>query len=356
MFGEGRRGLSLIEVLVVCAAVALLLGQALPAAHRARGDAQQIECMSKIGQIARAGSVYAAQDPNEAAIPISKGDAVSTQTFVSSYGFGGKSGWTNLHPTAFNLGISLLSGRYFMDAANRPLNTVLYKRIPKTELAVPFQATDWTRDARLDLDVYSCPADSGFPGMHHNGWKVTDYTSYNYYGTSYAANVLFVNFSGTATLSSISPYGHSLSSIPNPQKTVTYLENAGRFALYAPNTDDYDQTGCYWNSSSLYVAARTQGMVARGHHGDDWHFNVAAADGHAMYAYMKGHGRMLPPPGLPPVCLPESGGAGCACIYVRGLEWQRDALPAAPVVTPKLAFTSGGGILPDDGGTYSLVK
>lgn len=332
-----RRAISVLELLAVCGVVGLLLGQALPAAHQARSSARRTECLSKIGQIARAGLVYAAQDPNELAIPIGEKDAESPYYLFSYHNYGGKSGRGAAGADDAYLTTSDFAGAAKMNAARRPLNAILYKQpFPDPSLeGSEADPADWSRDARLDLDTYYCPGDRGFTGLHHDGWRDSGLSSYNFYGTSYIANADHVRDPSKPFLYANSPYKRPISGIINPAKTLLYLENAARFALFAPNTEEFDQSGCYWNTE-LYRRVKNENMVAHGNHGVDWSFTTARVDGSTAFVRMKGHGRVLEAPGLGPFCDPYgNGGERCDCIYIRGIDWQRDILPADPIETHK---------------------
>jgi hypothetical protein len=317
---------TLIEVLVCIAGLALLLGQAVPVARQARSDAQLATCLSRLGEITRASAVYSAQDPDETAIPIGERDATSTDAVYSHFSFGGKSGTsTALYPFLL---ASVFSGNNAMNASRRPLNRILYKQVipePDDTCGYTF-CMDWSRDARLDLDIYHCPADVGFPGMHYRGWAVRGNSSYNYFGTSYSANAMWKMPSALwidSPLDSVSPYLQRIGAIPNPQKTVLYLENAGEFAWQANNPElDQSGTSCYWPYN-------IGNFTAHGNHGTDWMFSTSFVDGHAAFIRMRGH-----------AYLPWTAEPSLSCAPVRGLGWQRDTLPAPPTPTWKIA---GGG-------------
>lgn len=137
------------------------------------------------------------------------------------------------------------------------------------------------------------------------------------------------------------------------------------YALWAPNTEEYDQNGCYW-TTGLYALAKSANMVAKGFHSQDWRFNVSFGDGHASYIKIKGHGKVSGitnylVTGSGGYCQASGGGTTCDCILVRGLEWQEDCLPARPVLTHKQPVggsMSGGasGQGAGQGSAYKVVK
>ncbi|MCB9850933.1 MAG: prepilin-type N-terminal cleavage/methylation domain-containing protein [Phycisphaerales bacterium] len=354
---------TLVELLVVVSIIALLVAVLLPSLRKAREGAKRVACNANMRSLAQAALTYAGEDPQENIVPIGLGDATRPELIYSYYGFGGKSGkGRNDLPTVENLRQSEWSGRYQMDAAMRPLNAIFYPGGLSTPGAPRFVA-DWTKDYDLELDVYRCPGDKRFPGFHYAGWKAVDGSSYDYFGTSYAANPSYVGIPGRAEVQTNSMYARPLSRVPNPTNTVLFWENAARFAFYAPNTQEYDQSGCYWDSG-LHKTAREEDFIAHGFHGQDWHFNVSFGDGHSTWIKIKGHGHDYSleqklPKLVSPMCNPYiMGGSSCECIVVRGLGWQADTLPAAPLVTEKTRQEvssygplSGGGIL-----DYEVVK
>jgi prepilin-type processing-associated H-X9-DG protein len=184
---------------------------------------------------------------------------------------------------------------------------------------------DWGKDAKLDLPNYKCPSAKGFSGYHMVGWRNSKLSGYDYFGTSYSANPLFVGRQGDATCKSNAMYQRPLSRTPNPTNTVMYTESASRFAFFATNTEEYDQTGCQWpfNDGSF---------TAKGFHKKDFRFNVAFGDGHAAFIKIKGYGLVqIAQQNMPPDC----PGGQCRCVLVRGLGWQLDTLPAEPVPVRK---------------------
>ncbi len=142
----------------------------------------------------------------------------------------------------------------------------------------PFPSIDWTPDSRRDLDIYHCPDDNGFPGMHFQGWRESGLSSYNYFGTSYAANPQYIyDPAAPNTLFTNSTYFRPLSTVPAPSETIAYLENSGRFATrsYDPELPNQVLDSC---RDTLY---EQDGYIAKGWHKQPWRFNVTFADGHA---------------------------------------------------------------------------
>ncbi len=356
--GRARgRAFTLVELLVVVSIIALLIAILLPSLKRARESAKRVACNANLRGIAQASMTYVADDPGENVIPVGLADTVIPKLYTAYYGFGGKSGAGT--STQASLMSSEFSGNApFMNAAKRPLNNVLYKgnRTDK-----PFGSTrSWAWDFELDLDLYKCPGDRGFPGMHIQGWKNREsMTSYDYFGTAYCANPSFIGFPGQPESWSNSMYMRPLSRVPNPSNTVLYWENAARFASWAPNPEEYDQEGCYWGTG-LYARAASENMEARGFHSQPWHFNVSFGDGHATWIKIKGHGQVegiahqLNNNGF---CRPSGGGSTCDCVLIRGLGWQLDTLPARPVpMEQKIGAPSSGPVSGTPGAEWEVVR
>jgi hypothetical protein len=178
------------------------------------------------------------------------------------------------------------------------------------------------------LKEYHCPGDVEFPGMHHQGWKDRDSSSYNYYGTSYAANTLCCDRDPSRVpcsfLIPLTPAGSPR--CPVPGKTILYFENAARFAMFAPNTVEFNQTGCFWNDG-LYADA-----VARPGHGGP----RAPRRGLDICHQFRGRAGCVRADAGPRSGPATSGHAGelpwhrslVIAYLVRGIGWQRDTFPA----------------------------
>ena len=345
------KAFTLVELLVVVSIIALLIAILLPSLRKARQGAKRITCNANVRGIAQAGLTYSMDDAKEFAIPIGTGDGSlhRVQAYYSFVNFGGKSGAGHLN----NPNNSLFSGFKEMGSADRPLNFVLYKGgfigAVKTSGGGGRGGSglDWSADASLDLGVYRCPADKGFPGYHQLGWARAEngaMSGYDYFGTSYAANAYLVGQGEGSPLRSNSAYLRPMSRVPNPTNTVLYWEFAARYAVFATNFEEYEPTPCH-----PYV---TGDYTAHGHHGQDWHFNVSFGDGHASWVKVRGYGLTFVD-NMPPGC-PD-----CPCIMQRGLGWQVDTLPADLLKTHKLRDGTNGTLNADqdgsDGDIFSLV-
>ena len=297
--------------------------------------------VANVRGLAQAGLTYAADDPNENMIPIGEKDAGSSTARFAAYAFGGKGGRGYLGQTNYNN--SEWGGNQRMNAAKRPLNGVIYKG------GLPGAATvsggggwggaqqDWSRDANLDLGLYHCPADKKFPGFHFAGWRDSKLSSYDYFGTSYAANTMFVyDPAAPAFLFTNAIYNRPLSRVPTPANTVAYWENSARFASKADDESMEDQV----EEDCVDRKTEAQGYIARGWHGEPWHFNVAMGDGHASWVKIRGFARAT---GIPTLLDCGNENARCICVIIRGNGWQLDTLPAPFVKTAKTGSSSGGG-------------
>ncbi|HNO78049.1 MAG TPA: type II secretion system protein [Phycisphaerae bacterium] len=316
-----RSGFTLVELLVVVSIIALLVAILLPSLSKARQQAKRLACLANIRGIAQASLTYSSDDRNENSIPVAQGDGTYPKSHLSYAGFGGRSG----RGATKNANNSSWSGRQTIEigSQHRPLNYVLYKGLNRISGAF----ADWNKDAEIEMPNFMCPSDKGFSGMHMKGWKDSKLSAFDYYGTSYFANPLFVAAANEPTYKSNSMYRRPLSRVPNPGNTIMYTELAARYAFFANNTEEYDQSvpGCFWPYD-------IGNYVAKGFHKKDWHFNAAFGDGHASWIKIKGFGGVdIPQNNMPPEC----PNGICVCILVRGLGWQLDTLPADLILTTK---------------------
>jgi hypothetical protein len=208
---------------------------------------------------------------------------------------------------------------------------------------------NWLNDTELDLNVYRCPADTGYAGggfLHIGGrgdrneraWRDEGMSAYDHYGNSYAANTFWmVGDYGGDQVRSQSPYLLPLSRVPAPEHTVAYDEMPAR---YVWAWGDWDGSGCEWVGHEY----RFEGHFATvpGWHGMPFHFNLGFSDGHAALTYMQGCIRAAPDIGEafypPDYCGSPAASYECfRCVTVRGPEWRLDTLPSPPVLTPFFA-------------------
>jgi hypothetical protein len=335
-----RRGIktavTLIDVAATVVALTLLALWLVPAVASVAGSSKGSKCLSNLMQIGYANAVYAAQDPTDMAIPVhpmqynqcpgqKQGELCTDPIYVGAYEWGGKSGIgrndfvTGSPGDPLNSKYGTLVG---FGPASRPLNNILYA----TEFADAwasghFDRAQAQRDTQLDLDVYQCPSDTGYTGIHCPSFAEKGLTSYDHFGTSYNAN-LFMTAMGGGEMMSNSPYLHRMSDLTSPARTLAYQENNGRFAWAAA-------------PDPCFFIPGVPGAV-RGWHGKDWTFNAAFLDGHADTIYMRGYNN--PDIGRYP---PGASYAVFQCIIIRGEGWQIDTLPVPPVPTGLWQTRSG---------------
>ena len=229
----GRSGFTLVELLVVISIIALLIAILLPSLRLARESAKRGKCLYHIRGIAIGSLTYAADDPQESAIPVAvdQNDPIFDEdpywARYGNYGFGGKSGrgGGSINGTSLDRPYNWSNG---LGSADRPLNAVLYRSgVPRPPSGAD---ADEHPDTKLNLDLYLCPSDRGFRGNHYREWGQSNLSSYDFFGTSYAANVFWTGPTvPTCTMGSNSPYLRSLSRVPAPTETILYVENVGRY-------------------------------------------------------------------------------------------------------------------------------
>lgn len=324
---DRRQAFSLSELCVVAAVVAVALALTAGSVSLLRASSKESICLNRLGQVIEASLIYATIDPDENLIPVGPFTYAypDERRFNAAYAFGGKSGRGSpgfcgepRDPASSKYGT-----RCGFGPAARPLNQTLYgDTFPDYMNGTIEQQRS---DTRLELEPYICPADSGYAGAHCPDFAESGLSSYDHFGTSFSANVFMTGLSdGRGNLNSTGPYLRPTGTIPDPSRTIGYMENVGRWAWAVRDEPCPFLVG---------IDPKTPNDTVGGWHGKDWTYNSAFADGHVasifMHSYSPHEETSYPPyPG---------GGEGSfavyQCVMIRGDTWQLDVFPAAPLDT-----------------------
>lgn len=357
--GDGTRAFTLIELLVVIAIIALLISILLPSLEAARRQAKSSACLSHIKNIATSSRVYEASDESGWGIPVHPlitDQNANNPSNIGAYEWGGKSGigepgWCPGGSAEASL-TSRFGTKCGFGPSTRPMNDILFPG-GFTDYTVTNDKLGYISDTKLDLDLFKCPADDGPPrGAHCPDWvDHTERSSYDHFGTSYAANTFFTSFVGGGPIWSNGPFMRPISRVPNPARTQYYEENIGRFSWDVRR----QKADCIPIIGSTGIDPGPT-KVVRGWHGRDWTYNWAFVDGHAetMRILIEGtedaegyfeHYR------TEQVFADEGRQGASVCIIVRGPGWQKDTLPAPGI--PTGLNWSGDGRVSGDGCVYA---
>lgn len=353
-FGNANRshhgGFTLIELLVVIAIIALLISILLPSLESARRQAKLNACLSHIKNIATSSRVYESDDANGWGIPMHElqyQQNPSNPSFIGAYEWGGKSGvgapgWVPGPSGNFAFLTSKYGTKAGFGPATRPMNDILYPGGFKDNNRPDYDRTAGEADTHLDLDLFQCPGDDGPPrGAHCPDWvENRERSSYDHFGTSFAANVFMTSYVGGGPMWSNSPFLRPISRVPVPARTLYYEENIGRWAWGTLREKDE----CIAVVGNGVDPGTTK--VVRGWHGQDWTFNRAFVDGHAetQRILLEGtedadgyylHYR------TEVVFEDATEQEIMRCIIVRGTGWSKDTLPA-PLIVTGLQWGGGG--------------
>ena len=321
-----RHAITSVELVAVVTTVVLVLGVLAPVLASGRRQSKKSVCLYNLARIAQASVTYTSTDPDENAIPVHPGVANAAapsigRRAIAHYGWGGKSGQGEYLSSTDFWGTAAGRG-----PATRPLNPVVYgHEFPDYAHKPGPDFVNWRRDAELDLPVYRCPSDSGYAGIHYLDWRDGGRSSYDEYGTSYGANVMWIFYVGGGFCESNSPFARRLTEIVDPVHTILYQENCGLFAYRACPQGSPGQE-CDLGSGDT--------STVRGWHGRPWWFNAAFVDGHADTIHMRGYDN--PRLGRYPYCDPDDPEASFGiwkCVIIRGRNWQKDTLPLVPAPT-----------------------
>ncbi len=322
--------MTLAEVVVSTASISVVTALLIPSLSDTRYLSQRTQCLKNLGHLGSAAAIHAMTDPLGLGIPVHPlmGTAPGA---LGEYEWGGKSGigepYSGGDPASSKWGTQ--EGR---GPATRRLNQIIYGDVFPDYVNDPGPNNiNWLADAQLELDSFHCPADTGYAGHHYSAWRESRLSSYDHYGNSYSASAHWVGMAGGGcTIMSNSPLLRPLADVPNPGRTLLFIENAGRFA-YRIN---YGMDGCSSLTGPLSNDASTG---IKGWHGPENTFQVAYVDGHAAAVYIRGHEQ--PQPELR--SYPFGDYETWRCVTIRGPDWQIDTLPAPPVETNIPCVTPG---------------
>lgn len=331
-----HRGFTLTELLVVGTVVALLVAIVGPSLEASRRHARLNVCLDRLRSIMAAGMLYSEDDPQRLAIPVHPAfyaQNTNDPVVYGAYEWGGKSG---IGGPGFCEGdpadplTSRFGTKCGFGPATRPLNNVLYPHGFRDNLTPVFDDAGALLDTQLDLKVYQCPADDGPPeAAHCPDWLANPgRTSYDHFGTSYAANIFMTASTSGGFMDSNSPYLRPLERVPDPARTYFFEENIGRW-MWAAREDPCDFLAGVELGASKSV---------RGWHGKDWMYNHGYGDGHAEYQkiYIDGTTDAL---GFAnhyrsEEVFDDSGDQSFnRCIIIRGDGWQKDTHPDESIPT-----------------------
>ncbi len=343
--GYVRSGFTLIELLVVIAIIALLISILLPSLEAARRQSKQSACLAHIKSIGTSSRVYEADDPNGWGIPVHPGQYTqcgeenqglcNNPIMVGAYEWGGKSGIGQDDFYSGSGGNPLFSKygtRAGFGPSTRPMNDILFSGGFSDALGSGrFDRKMAEEDTKLELGLFRCPGDIGPPrGAHCRDWTDnSERSSYDHFGTSYAANIFMIANSGGGQMRTNSPYLRPVSRVPTPARTLYYEENIGRWAW-----------SC-WLEQCDFLEGVDPGptKVVSGWHGRDWTFNRVFVDAHAETQKIliegtedqEGYSRHYRNEAV----FPENPdfNQGFRCVIVRGDGWQKDTLPAEDIPT-----------------------
>lgn len=192
MMRRASHGFSLIELLVVVAIVSLLMGLLLPAMSGARESARKAGCLTRLGQIMRASTMY--QDDHDDYFPIRHPEQSG---FYSNYNHGGR----------YPMWDSRSNRHFTLPPFDRPLNSYAHPNAPlggKPNVfgqTIPWRqrldpgVTQWDLEDpdQFNLRVFECPDDRNYNYQEGLGELFDGNSAYGAIGTSYMFNCTWFN-------------------------------------------------------------------------------------------------------------------------------------------------------------------
>lgn len=282
------RGFTMIELLVVVAIIAVLMGILLPALRGAREASRLAQCMSNAKQVTIGGMLYA-YDQRDGMWPVIPAWVVGDNVEFDSWKYGGK--------TADNFWIRAYGGQLRYPVQTRKINSYV---VPDMQLR------DTGQDDRLQLPVFACPSDSGT--FQRLNWRRRDATfvrnttisSYDDVGTSYHMNMKWFRVVIDESTLYPPPSGGTRSKLQMWEASRFHFRNS---SLSSP-------ARFVWMHDQTLDVAAVAGISLNGDHGGLNRATAAFMDGHVAYLlakplffestdYTLKLGRTFAPPGAP---------------------------------------------------------
>jgi prepilin-type N-terminal cleavage/methylation domain-containing protein/prepilin-type processing-associated H-X9-DG protein len=269
--GPTRSAFTLLELLVVMAIIALLLGVLLPALASSRSEGTKVKCIANLRSLGQALASYSTDDENGFAAPVHP--SAGRRWYDGDYDYGGKTGIGPYGVPDFA-------------TQNRPLNRYLFRSSKNS-----------------GLEFFQCPTETGIPSAPFNFDEyffndvAIDKPAHQVTGTSYRLNN-HIDFTGRFPQYHdhfYGPYMRPSSQVPDAGATVILEETVTEVAK--------------WNEP----IHQTMG----------WHrkpnrFNVSFVDGHASSIYLAGQNE-------------QSAYDGEVYWILRGDGWRMDCWPRPPI-------------------------